>query len=282
LLNLFDSWHSQPFFVNLIGIPCFYVARFIANFAGNYYCMEKIISYPISAIFYLCFGFLLALFQPIQYICYNLFGYQAHKKSVDYLNFGLVSCTRLLGTTYKFANIDRMPKNVPLIIVANHQSMYDITAIIWYLRRFHPKFVSKKELGKGILSVSYNLRVGGSVLIDRYDPKQAIPTIRGLAEYIEKHNRSAVIFPEGTRSQDGHPKEFATSGLKILCKNAPSAHVVPITINNSWKIVRYGKFPLGLGNRLTFTVHEPIAVNSATFDQIMSYAQGSIVGGIKI
>jgi 1-acyl-sn-glycerol-3-phosphate acyltransferase len=78
--------------------------------------------------------------------------------------------------------------------------MYDIIGIIWYLRRFHTKFVSKKELGKGIPSVSFNLRHGGSVLIDRKDPKQAIPAIKGLSEYIEKHKRSAVIFPEGTRA----------------------------------------------------------------------------------
>jgi 1-acyl-sn-glycerol-3-phosphate acyltransferase len=52
------------------------------------------------------------------------------------------------------------------------------------------------------------LRHGGSALIDRKDPKQAIPAIKGL-EYIEKHHRSAVIFPEGTRSKTGKPKAFA-------------------------------------------------------------------------
>ena len=101
--------------------------------------------------------------------------------------------------------------------------------------------------------MSYNLNHGGSVLIDRKDPKQAIPVIKGLSEYIEKNTRSAVIFPEGTRSKTGKPKPFAQSGLKILCKYAPSAYVVPITINNSWKMVRFGAFPMGLGNRLKFT-----------------------------
>jgi 1-acyl-sn-glycerol-3-phosphate acyltransferase len=115
-------------------------------------------------------------------------GYQAHKKSVDYLNFCLVKCTNILGTWFQFRNTNLIPKNVPIIFVSNHQSLYDIIGIIWYLRRFHAKFVSKKELGSGIPSVSYNLRHGGSVLIDRKDPKQAIPLIKGLSEYIEKHN----------------------------------------------------------------------------------------------
>lgn len=244
--------------------------------------MQKIISYPISIIYYLCFGITLVVFHPIQWICFNLFGYQAHKKSVDYLNLFLVRCTNLLGTSYTFENTQLIPKNVPLLFVANHQSMYDIIGIIWYLRDFHCKFVSKKELGKGIPSVSYNLNHGGSVLIDRKDPKQAIPLIKGLAEYIEKNKRSAVIFPEGTRSKTGHPKPFAQSGLKILCKYAPSAYIVPITINNSWKMVRFGAFPMGLGNSLTFTIHSPIRVSESSFETIVEQTEKTIVKGIQI
>jgi 1-acyl-sn-glycerol-3-phosphate acyltransferase len=221
------------------------------------------------------------IFHPIQWICFNVFGYQAHKKSVDYLNFFLVKCTNILGTTYRFENLNSIPKNVPLIVVANHQSMYDIIAIIWYMRRYHCKFVSKKELGSGIPSVSYNLRHGGSVLIDRKDPKQAIPTIKGLSEYIEKNTRSAVIFPEGTRSKTGKPKEFAQSGLKILCKYAPSAYVVPISINNSWKMVRFGAFPMGLGNRLTFTIHEPMAVKDYAFEELIKKTEAAVISKIK-
>jgi len=243
--------------------------------------MHKLISYPISVVYYLCFGLTLVVFHPIQWVCLNVFGYQAHKKSVDYMNFFLLRFANILGTTFTFENKELIPKNVPLIFVSNHQSLYDIIAMIWYLRRFHCKFVSKKELGKGIPSVSYNLRHGGSVLIDRKDPKQAIPAIKGLSEYIEKHNRSAVIFPEGTRSKTGKPKEFAQSGLKILCKYAPSAYVVPISINNSWKIVKYGFFPLGLGKRLIFTVHEPLSVKELSFEEIMQKAENAIIQGIK-
>ena len=243
--------------------------------------MQKIISYPISVIYFALFLICLLVFHPIQWICIKFFGYQAHKKSVDYLNFFLVKCTNILGTTYKFENRDLIPKNVPIIFVANHQSMYDIIGIIWYLRRFHPKFVSKKELGKGIPSVSFNLRHGGSVLIDRKDPKQALPAIKGLGEYIEKHNRAAVIFPEGTRSKTGVPKRFSENGLKILSKYAPSAYVVPISINNSWKMVRYGKFPMGLGNKLQFIIHEPIAIKDFSFQEIMEKTENAVVQGIK-
>ena len=243
--------------------------------------MQKIISYPISFIAILLFLLTLIVFHPIQWICLNVFGYQAQKKTVDYMNLILLRIGHVLGTTYKIEGRESIPTGVPIIFVANHQGMYDIIGMIWFLRKFHPKFVSKVELGKGIPSVSYNLRHGGSVLIDRKDPKQAIPVIKGLAEYIEKHKRSAVIFPEGTRSKTGKPKEFAQSGLKILCKYAPSAYVVPISVNNSWKFFKYGAFPYGLGNHITFTIHKGFAVENHTFAELIEKTESTIVQGIK-
>ena len=243
--------------------------------------MQKLISYPISILYYLLFGTLLCIFHPIQWICLNVFGYEAHKKSVGLLNFFLVRNTHILGTTYDFQNREFVPKGVPLIIVANHQSLYDIPAIIWFMRKWHPKFISKKELGKGIPSVSYNLRHGGSVLIDRKDPKQALAAIKVMAEYIEEHNRSTVIFPEGTRSKTGVPKKFSENGLKILYKYAPSAYIVPISINNSWKMSRFGQFPMGLGNRIIFTIQEPFPIKGIPFEEVMKKTENAVVSGIK-
>src|SRR5690606_21687012 len=129
-------------------------------------------------------------------------------------------------------------------------------------RKHHPKFISKKELGKGIPSVSYNLRHGGSVLIDRKNPRQALPAIMKFGEYIENNKRAAVLFLEGTRSKDGHPKPFQIKGLEVLFKKIPSAIIVPISINNSWKMLKYGKFPMGIGNHIKLTVHEPIKLSN--------------------
>lgn len=251
-------------------------------FAQHSSKMEKILSYPLSILFYLWFGLLLCIFQPIQWFCLKVFGYKAHKLSVDVLN--ILSEFGLLVFTFNrmdFSGIDKIPHGRPLIVATNHQSMYEIVALIVHLRRFHPKFVAKKELGKGIPSVSFNLRHGGSVLIDRKDGKQALPEIKKMAEYIAKHNRSAVIFPEGTRSKTGKPKEWSQNGLKILCKFAPSAVVVPISINNSYKLVKHGFFPLGLGNRVTFTVHNPLPVKDYPFDALFEKAEKAVVDGLK-
>ncbi len=175
----------------------------------------------------------------------------------------------ILGTRFTFNNLHQIDTNQPLIIVANHQSMYDISPIMWYMRKHHPKFISKIELGKDIPSVSYNLRHGGSALIDRKNPRQSLPAIMKFGEYIEENKRAAVIFPEGTRSKNGEPKPFQTKGLEILFKKIPSALVVPISINNSWKTLRYGKFPMGLGTHITFTVHKPIKVSTFTDKQAL-------------
>lgn len=225
--------------------------------------MIKLLSYPISAIYYLCFGLTLVVFHPIQWVCFNFFGYNAHKKSVDALQFFLLRCANILGTRFSFNNPYEIPTGKPLIIVANHQSLYDISPIMWFMRKHHTKFISKIELGKGIPSVSYNLRHGGSVLIDRKNPRQSLPAIMKFGEYIERTKRAAVIFPEGTRSKDGTPKPFQTKGLEIMFKKVPSALIVPITVNNSWKMQRYGQFPMGLGTHVKFTVHKPLEL--ATF-----------------
>lgn len=242
--------------------------------------MRKILAYILTSIYAFFFLLTLIVFHPIQWFCYNILGYKAHKISVDWLQFFIMRCLNILGTRFSFQNDFDIPTNRPVIIVANHQSMYDIPPIIWYMRKYHPKFISKKELGKGIPSVSYNLRHGGSVLIDRKKPSQALPAIQKFAQYIETNKRAAVIFPEGTRSKNGHPKPFQTKGLNTLFKNIPNAVIVPITINNSWKMLRYGKFPMGIGNHLKFKVQKPIDLTEYLGSDLVKHIEQQIVKDI--
>ncbi len=238
------------------------------------------LAFLLTPIFFFFFGLTLLVFHPIQWFCHKVLGYNSHGFSVALMNLCLMRCTNILGTHYTFDNSQNIPADRPLIIVANHQSMFDIPPIIWHMRKYHPKFVSKKELGKGIPSVSYNLRHAGSALIDRKDNKQALTEIGKLGRYIEKHKRSAVIFPEGTRSRNGQPKKFQPTGLKILIKTAPSALVVPISINNSWKLLRYGKFPMGIGSHLKFLVHPPLE-RSGTPEEFIAQIENQIISGIE-
>ena len=200
--------------------------------------------------------------------------------AVDFMNFTFTYLLYILGTRIKFISKHPIPKDVPLIIVSNHQSMHDISPLSYFLRKHHPKFVSKIELGKGIPSVSYNLTHGGSVLIDRKDPRQSLTAIRDFGKYIEQNNYAAVIFPEGTRSKDGVPKRFSENGLKMLTKFAPSTHVIPITINNCWKLNKYGMFPLAIGVKITFEAHEAIEAKSMKFEDLFQKVETTIKNSV--
>src|SRR5690606_34424991 len=119
--------------------------------------MKKILSYPLTVICYFFFFSNLLIFHVIQWLALKLGGYQAHKKSVDIFNLFLMRSLNIMGTRFSIDNPYDIPVKRTCIFVANHQGMYDIPPIIWFLRKHHPKFVSKKELGKGIPGISFNL-----------------------------------------------------------------------------------------------------------------------------
>ncbi|MFQ3305698.1 MAG: 1-acyl-sn-glycerol-3-phosphate acyltransferase [Polaribacter sp.] len=241
----------------------------------------KILSYLLSPIFILVFFLILVIFHPLQWLSYHVLGQNAHGKVVDALNFCLVQSLLIIGVPVRLINEHKIPEDASVIFVSNHQSTFDVAPLGWFFRKQYPKFVSKVELGKGIPSVSFNLKKGGAALIDRKDPKQAIGELLSFSKRIKEKKWGAVIFPEGTRSRDGVPKNFASSGLKILTKHNKEGYVVPLTINNSWKVFRYGKFPLGLGSPITITTHAPIKISTLPFEELLEKTETIIKEHIK-
>ena len=220
--------------------------------------MKTILSYLLSPLYLFLFGFLLLIFHPVQIFCRLIGGYPLRKKSVDVLNYLLIYCLTVLGARIRFEGFEQLPENCPLIIVSNHQSTMDIPPIVWGFRKHHPKFVSKIELGKGIPSISYNLRHGGSALIDRKNPRQSISEITKLAKHIENENYSASIFPEGTRSKYGKVKQFQHAGFASLLRHSPSAMVVPFVIDGNSELMKNGYFPMTFGTKLNYSVLTPL------------------------
>lgn len=237
---------------------------------------KRLLAYPLSVVFYLMYAILLCVFHPLQWMALKVGGYTAHKKIVDILNCCLTASLYILGTRVKFINTYKFDNSVPNIIVSNHQSTHEISPLGWFFRDLHPKFVAKQELGKGIPSVSFNLKHGGSALIDRKDARQALSAIGAFAKYLEKNKRAGVIFPEGTRSRDGQPKRFSENGVKILTKFAPSATVIPVTINNSWKLWEYGQFPMNIGVKMTIETHQPIKVADQSFNELFAEVEEKV------
>ncbi len=242
--------------------------------------MKKVASWILTPIYYIAFGLTLAVFHIIQWVSLKLGGYHTHKISVDYFNTVLVLCLRIMGIRFKIINEQYLPTGKPYIFVSNHQSLYDISPLYHFLKPYHIKFVAKKELGKWIPGISFNLKHGGSVLINRKNPRQAITALRDFAKYIEINNYSVVLFPEGTRSKDGIPKKFHPDGLKVLMKFAPRAVIVPVTINHSWKIEKNGAFPLTLGVMVNIQVHKPVGQGSMAMDELIAFVEQTIKSAI--
>jgi 1-acyl-sn-glycerol-3-phosphate acyltransferase len=237
--------------------------------------MKKILAYILSSIYYLVFGFLLGIFHITQVIAWNIWGYKSQKRAVDIMNYLIIKSLFIVGAKVKYSGFEKIPEGKPLIIISNHQSQWDIPPIIWGFRKHYPKFISKIELGKGIPSISYNLKKGESALIDRKNRSQAIKEIIKLGRHIEKNDYSACIFPEGTRSKDGKVRRFKTGGLGTLLKTAPSAVVVPFAVDGNYRLQKTG-FPLGIGERLTYTVLDPLDKTGKSDAEIAELAENAI------
>jgi 1-acyl-sn-glycerol-3-phosphate acyltransferase len=232
--------------------------------------MKKFLGYILSPFAISAFFLLMVIFHPIQWMCYNWGGYRAHKKSVDLLNFFLVHTAYIIGNSVTFINNHNLPIDRPIIFLANHQSLFDIPPMIWYLRKYHAKFISKVELTKGIPSISYNLKNGGGANIDRKDPRQSVTELVKFANRMKDNNWSAMIFPEGTRSKDGKVKPFKVSGIATLLKKCPNALLVPIAITDSWKMIRYGLYPLNTFTRMKWEVLEPIEPGTTPAEDLVA------------
>lgn len=238
--------------------------------------MKTLLSYILTPIYHLYFGLMLVLFHPVQVAARHIFGDQARKKVVDSLNFCLVKGLYLLGCKIKFSGFEKIPDNRPIIIVSNHQSLYDIPAIVHGFRKYYPKFISKIELSRNLPSISYNLKYGKSALIDRKNGTQAVKEIFKLGKLIQENNYAACIFPEGTRSKTGRVKKFMTAGVNTLVRAAPSAVIIPFVIDGHSQLTQKGLFPLRFGQKITFTVLDPVEPKDQPVEELVNRIQVAI------
>lgn len=182
----------------------------------------------------------LVIFEIVQRIAIRR-GSAAQQKAALELSVWLRACLFILGTKIEVEEpepgyLASLPADRPFVVVSSHQSMFDICILACLFGRHFPRFVSKQELARGIPAVSYNLRVGGAALIDRENPRQAIPEIKRFAAHLEKTRFVGVIFPEGTRSRTGALKELQAAGLTVLLANAETAEVIPVALCGTWKL----------------------------------------------
>jgi len=238
--------------------------------------MKKIIDFILSIVYLIHFGLTLLVFHVVQIIAYHVFGKKVHKATVDYLNFFLCFGLYLTGARITLKNLSNLPTDRPIIFVPNHQSTFDIPALVWLLRKHHPRFVSKIELAHGVPSISYNLRKSEAALINRKDGKQAIIEIARLGKLIQEDKSSVIIFPEGTRTASGVMKPFIAGGVATLLKRAPDSLIVPVAINGTGAFNPKGIFPLKSFSDLSWTALPGIEPAGKKVEDILSEAQAAI------
>ncbi|HUX37189.1 MAG TPA: lysophospholipid acyltransferase family protein [Rectinemataceae bacterium] len=151
---------------------------------------------------------------------------------------------------------DRLEVEIPdrFILVANHQSLFDIP-IVWDLlpERCHMRFVAKRELGTGIPFVSSLLRVQGHALISRRgDMVQAMKNLERFGRRSRLEGFCPVLFPEGTRSRNGELGPFHTAGFRRIIELDPLPVLVAAIEGGSW-VSTVGALLKNLG-RYTYTV----------------------------
>lgn len=237
--------------------------------------MKTIFNHLLTPIFYFLFGFWLVTFHPFQVLAYILFGRSAQQKVVVALNYLLVNSLRVLGTSIQVNYEDNLPEGRPMIFLANHSSLHDITGMYGLLGKHNLVFVSKESLAKGIPSVSFNLRKSGAAIINRGDRKQAIAEILRLGSFINENKLTAVIFPEGTRRPG--LQQFKVGGVNALTKKSPHALIVPIAIKGTAKLYLSRKaYPLNTFQKISWNVLKPIEQNGQPNEEILEQAYNQI------
>jgi len=130
------------------------------------------------------------------------------------------------GTRVKIIGTEKIDPNKPYIVMSNHQSHFDVWALIGKLP-LQIRWIVKKEL-RTIPIFGYALTRMGHIYIDRQDRDDAYKGMDRAVEKI-KNGTSVIIFPEGTRSSDGRLLRFRLDGATIATKSGVS--ILPVTVN---------------------------------------------------
>lgn len=218
------------------------------------------ILFPIFLFFFLS---TLLLFELIQQIVKLT---NPSLKTIDFcslwFNKFVLYSLKVVGTRIEVTGQENLPETGPAVIISNHQSMFDISSIHVSCAKIRPRFVAKFELSKGIPGISTCLKLSKAALIDRSDPSQALPEIQRFGVFIKESKTSGVIFPEGTRARGSELKEFKKRGAISLLEQVTPAIVIPVCVENSWKLQarKYGPLPIGVTIRIK--ILESIPLNS--------------------
>lgn len=186
----------------------------------------------------------------------------------------------LSNTPVELRGAEHLPDG-PFILMSNHQSGFDILSLMAAIpRRIY--WIAKKELFD-IPIFGPSMRRGGYIPLDRSDGRKALKSMENAAAMI-RQGSSVVMFPEGTRTRDGHLLPFKRGGFMLAVR--AGVPVIPATINGSGRVNPGGLIRLYPG-KITLTLHPLISIpggmkKSAAEEWLMEKVQGAIASALEV
>lgn len=144
---------------------------------------------------------------------------------------------------------------VPQVLVANHQSWFDVLALAAFLPGPY-RFVGKQEL-EHVPFFGHAFRDCGHVLVDRSDRDRALESMEEARRSLEEERPTVVIFPEGTRSKTGELRPFKKGAFVLAIQTGST--VIPAVIDGSREVMPKGSWRIRQGT-IVIRFGEPIPV----------------------
>lgn len=211
--------------------------------------------YPLIRPFYLIFLIIFLIFNTfaLGLIVIMISPFDQNGNIVHYIGrFWSLLNIFLAGTLVKIRGKEKINKGSNYIVMSNHQSLFDVWALIGKLP-LQIRWIVKKEIRK-VPFFGYALEKMGHIYIDRHDRKNAYMGLEAAAQKIEK-GTSIIIFPEGTRSKNGRLQRFRLGGATLAMRSG--IHILPVTVNGGRFSLPKGTLALMPG-KMEIIVGDPI------------------------
>jgi len=163
------------------------------------------------------------------------------------------------GVNLEVKGLENIIRNKPQVFVSNHQSIYDIFALCTLPVYF--RWIAKKELFR-VPVFGWLMMMAGCVSIDRSDFHKALSGM-DIAANKAKSGASIMIFPEGTRSQNGILLPFKKGGFILALK--AKIPILPITIIGSSSIMQKGSMRVNPGH-IKIIIDRPVETINLGFE----------------
>ena len=134
----------------------------------------------------------------------------------------------LYGIKVNLSGTENIEKGKGHIYVSNHLSYLDILVLFASIPD-NIRMVYKKEISR-IPIFGWAMLACGFISIDRTNIKSAVRSLEKGSQKIKK-GLSVLIFPEGTRSEDGKTGEFKR-GMFLLAEQS-GADIIPVSISGT-------------------------------------------------